>query len=126
MAKILVVDDDDAIGATIKAMLSGSNHHVVFESDPRRIMEAVSNDRFDLIISDVFMPEFDGLELVMKVMETNPSTKVLVMTGGSRLFPNHSRDLEDITNSATLFGASKVIHKPFRKTELIDAVDSLI
>ncbi len=126
MARILVVDDISDIGVTVEAMLAGSGHDVMSESDPDRIRSALSKKIFDLIISDIFMPEFNGLELILKVREVSPATKVLVMTGGSPSFQRGTDALRDITDSAEIFGAVGVLHKPFRKKDLIDAVNELV
>lgn len=126
MASILVVDDEVDIGSTIEAMLSGCGHNVQCESDPDRIRGVLKENYFDLIISDVFMPYFNGIELTLQVKEENPKTKVLLMTGGSSHFPSNSDALRDITGSAEAFGANAIINKPFKKSDLIDAVNGLV
>lgn len=126
MVRILVVDDDVDVGNTIVAMLAGVDFEVVLESDPWHIQKTLSVEAFDLVISDIFMPEFDGFELVQKVKEINPLTRVLLMTGGTRHFPSGSRALTELTDSSEFLGANGVISKPFRKQELIDQVRKLL
>lgn len=126
LASILVVDDDANLAETVKAMLIGSGHQVRSESKSGRVLEIILGESFDLIISDIFMPEFDGIELIAKVNEISPSTKVLVMTGGARNFPTGSAELTDITSIAEMLGASGVLTKPFRRKHLLDAINKLL
>lgn len=126
MANILIVDDDADVGITIRAMLAGSSHEVMYEGDPGRVKRILLESAFDIIISDVFMPEFDGIELVLMAREINPEVKIIVITGGSRHFPSGSGALQDITDSVEMFGANLVLAKPFRRRELIDAIETLV
>lgn len=126
MASILIIDDDVDVGNTVVAMLAGTGHEVMFESDPWRIKKMLSENSFDLIISDIFMPSFDGIEVVLTANKINPETKVLIMTGGSSNFPSGSQSLSDLAESSELLGARGVIMKPFRRQDLIDAVTKLL
>ena len=126
MARILVVDDDLGVGSTVEAMLSSSGHEVTFQSQSKEAITALSAEVFDLVISDVFMPDLDGIELVLEVRKKSPQTKILLMTGGAQYFLPGSEELRNITSTAELVGANLTIGKPFRKQQLMDAVSELI
>lgn len=126
MAKILVVDDDAGVSRTIQAMLFGTGHEVTCETNSKLVVDNLSTAVFDLIISDIFMPECDGIELVLKIREVSPETKILIMTGGGRMFPSGSESLGDIIEGAQLFGANTAIMKPFRRQQLVDTVFGLV
>lgn len=125
MAKILIIDDDQGVGNTVTSMLAQGNHEVVFESLSVRAFQMLSESTFDLVISDVFMPNCDGIELVLEIKRARPETKIILMTGGARYFPCGSGALSDITNSAEMLGAHATIQKPFGRKQLIGLVTQL-
>ncbi len=126
MAKILVVDDDSGVTTVIEAMLFGTGHEIILENKPKLVIGTLSSEAFDLVISDIFMPDCDGIELVLTIKKTSPKTKILIMTGGGRLFPSGTEALGDIISSAEMFGANATILKPFKRQQLIDAVSQLV
>ena len=126
MAKILIVDDDAAVAATMETILVTSGHEVTVESSSGRVPKMLSKESFDLIISDLFMPHFDGLEMVMEIRKVCKKTPILIVTGGSRYIPTGTAELRGITSSAELFGANAILQKPFRRATLLNAVDDLL
>ncbi len=126
MARILVVDDDAGVTGTVEAMLFGLGHEVTCENNSTHVFGILSMEVFDLVISDVFMPDCDGIELVLGIKKASPQTKILIMTGGGRLFPSGSEALGNIIGSAEMFGADEAIMKPFKKQQLVDAVAGLV
>lgn len=123
MARILVVDDDRAIGATVEMILTNSGHSVVYEMDSRKAASIIKSDGADLLISDLFMPDADGLQLVLELRSNGSTTPVILMTGGGRLFPRGDSGLDALTDSARMFGVQEIVYKPFRKADLIAAVN---
>ena len=123
MARILVVDDDRAVGATVEMILTKSGHSVVFELDSRKAVAIIKSEGTDLLISDLFMPEADGLQLVLELRNHGSKTPVILMTGGGRLFPRGDSGLDALTDSARMFGVREIVYKPFRQADLIAAVN---
>src|SRR5262245_3485049 len=112
MARILVIDDDEAIRSVLTVLLGNKNHEVVTAQNGRRGLEAVENSHFDLLITDIFMPEMDGLEAMRLVRMNKPDLPIIVMSGsGNRAAP-------DFLAMATKLGAIESIPKPFRPAEL--------
>lgn len=126
MKKILVVDDDELVRPTVSAMLRALNFEVVEAPNGKEALQFVSKANFDLILTDLFMPEFDGFELILKIREVASDTPIVLMTGGGTYYPSQSEGLNDLTTSAEFFGASFVINKPFRKAELAKIIDQVL
>lgn len=123
MARILVVDDDTAIGTTVETILSRAGHSVVYEENSRKAAAMIKADGADLLISDLFMPEADGLQLVLDLQDAASRPPVILMTGGGRLFPRGDSGLDALTDSARMFGVQEIVYKPFRRADLIAAVN---
>ena len=73
MAKILIVDDDTAVQATIRLILERAGHSVVVAGDGRKGLEIFESGNFDLLFLDIFMPGMDGLETMRLVHQQQPS-----------------------------------------------------
>ena len=76
----------------------------------------------DLLISDLFMPDADGLQLVLDVRGMEPEMPIILMTGGGRHFPRGDSGLDALTDSARMLGVQEIVYKPFHRSDLIAAV----
>ena len=74
----------------------------------------------DLIVTDIIMPDKEGLESIMDYKQLNPEVKIIAISGGARIGPH------TYLKMAEKFGAKKVFSKPFRNKELLDAVEELL
>jgi len=126
MKEILIIDDDDAIRATIVLHLARLEVGTVDVSDAREAIDLLAVRKFDLIISDLFMPEVDGIKFISIVRRTNPSIPIILISGGGEIFPLGSRNFGSLTRTASMLGASHILQKPFRGQELRDLVLSLL
>ena len=125
MARILVIDDEDPIRSLLRRSLQPLGHEVVEAPDGAagtRLFEASS---FDLVITDLFMPEKDGIETVLDLRERYPEVKILVVSGG---IPSGGRSLDRSgpLADAEAFGADASLEKPFEIRKLIEVVDELL
>lgn len=119
--KILLVDDEEAIRKMVKAMLGDELYEFEEASNGLDAQHLLKKDAaFDLIITDVIMPDCDGIELVMAVRRKLPDIKVIVMSGGGRVRAGHYLDL------AEKLGAANVFEKPFDTAELRETVRRLL
>jgi CheY-like chemotaxis protein len=116
MARILVVDDEAAICDVIAVILRAAGHDVASFDTGRAALAAADATAFDLVLTDVLMPDMDGLEILRAFVRRNPRPKLIAMTGGSNLL---GRDFLAI---APALGADGVIAKPFRAKELTATV----
>jgi len=114
MATILVIDDQESIRALLRAALEGDGHDVLEASNGRHGLALYRERSADLLITDMLMPEMDGLELMLALNRSFPSVKVIAMSGG----------LESAgpLNVATLLGARQTFQKPFDMDKLLRAV----
>ena len=116
MANILIVDDERSVRLLLRAVLEGDSH-CVFEASNGRVGLELSRARaFDLIITDLNMPEMGGLELISELTRSFLSVKVIAMTGGS--------ESEIRLDTAKLLGARSTLQKPFPMDILLTLVKS--
>src|SRR3984893_12843362 len=81
LAKILIVDDDSAVQATIRILLERAGHSVVAASDGRKGLAIFEAGDFDLLLLDIFMPGMDGLETMRLIHQQRPLIPIIVISG---------------------------------------------
>lgn len=118
MANILVVDNDEQYPAMLAKMLRKNNHIVAIANDGEGALHFCKMEKFDLIITDIFMPVMDGLELIMNLTELSLKIPVIAISGGSRVYSCNTALSHAIT-----FGATVSLAKPFTELQLLDAVN---
>ena len=117
--KILAVDDERVILDNIESLLQTEGYQVVKVTTATTVLETVQNERPNLILLDVRMPDGDGLELCKAIREDakNESTPVLMLTG---------LDEESTIVKALENGADDYLNKPFKFEELVAKIKSLL
>ena len=118
MAKILIVDDDSAVQATIRLLLERAGHSVVVASDGSKGLAIFETGDFDLLFLDIFMPGMDGLETMRLVHQQRPLVPIIVISGN----PGGTASGPDYLNMATKLGAVTSLQKPFKPAALLAAV----
>jgi DNA-binding NtrC family response regulator len=118
--KILLVDDEEALRKMVRVILGDESYEFFEAVNGRDAQNLLAKETFDLIITDVIMPDCDGIELVMSVRRQLPDLKVIVLSGGGRVRASHYLDL------AGKLGAAKVFEKPFDPAALRRAVEELL
>jgi CheY-like chemotaxis protein len=121
MANILVVDDDEQYPLMLAKILKKNNHDVTIARDGKEALKFCKVQQFDLIITDIFMPESDGLELLIKLTDTGLKIPVIAISGGY-----HICSSEFALSNALIFGAKVTLTKPFSDEQLFDAVKQCI
>ncbi|HSZ73342.1 MAG TPA: response regulator [Rhizomicrobium sp.] len=119
-ALICVIDDDDAVRQTICRILTGAGHAVVEARDGRMGLKVIEHAHPTMIITDIVMPNREGIETIMEVKQRFPNIPILAISGGGRMEPNGFLDL------AGKLGADDCLAKPFRPPELLRKVDALL
>lgn len=120
MKKILLVDDEGAIRSMVSAVLKKEGRSFVEACNGTEAQAFLAADSYDLVISDVIMPDCDGIELVMSIRRKQPDVPVIVMSGGGRVQANH------YLNLAKKLGAVRVFEKPFDTTMLRQSVNEIL
>jgi CheY-like chemotaxis protein len=120
VARILIIDDDDAVRATIRLLLERAGHHVTVACDGRNGLAVFEAGDFDLLFLDVFMPGMDGLETMRLVHQKQPQIPIIVISGNpATLEPDCGPD--PLTMAGKL-GAVCGLQKPFKPAALLAAV----
>jgi DNA-binding NtrC family response regulator len=118
---ILVIDDEKDILQLITTMLTSEGHEVVAAEDGERGLDLLQDlEDIELVITDLIMPNKEGIETIMDMHKIRPDLKVLAMSGGGR------GGVATYLSTAKNIGASATLAKPFRKQELIDAINDLV
>ncbi len=120
MATIYVFDDEPSILLMIKKMLEKAGHEVGIALNGREGMELINEKIPDLIITDIIMPEKEGLETIMELRKKHPGLKIIAISGGGRFGP------EGYLPGAKLLGADLVFQKPLVQKEFLNAIASLL
>ena len=120
MAYILIVDDDKAIRLMMRNILEAAGHEIHDEADGRPGEAAVGRRLPDLLITDIIMPDQEGVGLIMNLRQKYKDLKILAISGGGRL--SHT----DYLQMAKRLGANATLAKPFRRDALLAAVRELL
>ena len=116
MAVILVADDDPLIRTMMQKLLTRVGHTVLQAATGLEAERVVADQTVDVLITDIIMPDKEGLTLVRDLHKKLPHLKIIAMSGGGR------SGAFTVLDAAAQFGADAVLRKPFRATELIQAV----
>jgi CheY-like chemotaxis protein len=117
MACILVAEDEAAVREFVSRALSQAGHDVVAVEDGLRALHALAAGRYDLLVTDIVMPQMDGITLALKVAKDWPDTGILLMTG-------YAAERQRAHNLEALI--HKVIAKPFSLAEFLRFVDDAL
>lgn len=120
MARILLADDSEDFVVVLREFLVRAGHEVITASNGIEALEAVGQSAFDLLITDIVMPEKEGLETITEMRRRAPSMKIIAISGGGRL------GARDYLAAARVLGASATLPKPFVREDLLKAVDSVL
>ena len=120
MGKVLIIDDEPYILLMLKKMLEKAGYEVDLASNGKEGMELFEKESTDLVITDIIMPDKEGLEIILEMKKKRPDLKIIAISGGGRISP------ESYLECAAHFGASRVFQKPFKQKELVSAVNELI
>lgn len=119
MAKIVLIDDEPAMRrATLRALQAGGHMVDAYENGLAAI-EHLAREAPDLLITDIFMPEMEGLETIRRVRALRPELPIVAMSGFALGDGNYLQIAEK-------FGAVASLKKPFRPAELLDLVSRLL
>jgi len=121
MAKLLIVDDDTDILDYLHTILTPLNHEIRVEKDAKNAIRILDKYHPDLIITDIFMPDMDGFELIKTIRKSHQDVKIL---GLSAVGSGFSQDLTLAT--AKDFGANTVMKKPIEQNKIINMINDFL
>jgi CheY-like chemotaxis protein len=125
MANILVIDDEESIRSIIRRGLERFGHTIVEATDGAHGVRLFEETRFDLVITDLFMPGQEGIETILELRDRYPEIKILVVSGGLS-FRGRTVDKEGPLSDAEALGADASLNKPFQVTQLVEVVNDLL
>jgi DNA-binding NtrC family response regulator len=120
MSCILLVDDHPEFLSVQQALLERAGHTVVTAANGTKALAAVDSGNVDLVITDIIMPDKEGLETIIELRRRRPLLKVIAMSGGGRVGAWSYLEL------AEKLGAIRTLEKPFNETELNAAVTTAL
>jgi DNA-binding response OmpR family regulator len=119
MLRVLVVDDELAVRDTVTRALRRAGHEAVAVATGQAGMDTIKCGAFDAVVTDICMPERDGIELIRVLQAEQPKVPVLAISGGGGC------SIDGLLPMAELLGARKTLRKPFAPAELVAAVEAI-
>lgn len=126
MARILVIEDNEFTRHSVTRVLETMGHEVVSASNGRDGVALYLQERPDLVLTDLFMPETDGFAAIRAVKQHDPSTKVICMSAGAGPMSSDSPLQGNVLRHAAKAGADIGLAKPFTRDILENAVNALL
>jgi len=120
LRRLLVVDDNEDMRQTMKRLLERLGYEVEIAANGARALEMQHKVAADVLITDIFMPDTDGLETINLFRTTFPHVRIIAMSGGGASIRE-----TDYLSTATVVGADAVLRKPFSKESLLEALQGL-
>src|SRR3954463_2616213 len=107
MPRVLIIDDEESLRRMLRTMLERAGHTVLDAPDGREGMALWHRETTDVVVTDLFMPEMDGIHVLLEMKHVARKPKLIVMSGGG------DRGLLDWRAEALALGADRVLMKPF-------------
>ncbi|MBU0691040.1 response regulator [bacterium] len=119
MARILVIDDDEDVRNMLRRILEHDGHEVSDAANGDLGLRQYRANPADLVITDIIMPEKEGIETIRELRREFPDVRIIAISGGGRVGPS------DYLNAARMMGAKRTFTKPFSRQEILDCVHEL-
>jgi DNA-binding response OmpR family regulator len=117
---ILIIDDDTTVRSTVRRMLERAGYLVREADGGEEGVKLYRDERTDLVITDLFMPQQDGIETIQQLRAEFPDARILAVSGGASL------GAEGPLIDARMLGADETLAKPFTREDLLHCVRDLI
>ena len=121
MARVLVIDDDPTIRLLVAGILESNGHTFVQAVNGRAGVALFSKDPFDLIVTDIVMPEQEGIETITAIRRVDRTVPILAISGSATI-----GGAADYLRAAAALGASATLQKPFEPDAFLAVVERLL
>ena len=121
MTTVMIIDDDPAIRKLLALVLCRNGFDVVTADSGRTALQKLQNSSVQLVITDIFMPELDGIEFICEANKIRPDLKIIAISGGSA-----SISPEFYLSVAKNVGAVTILEKPVQSSTLIQTISDLM
>ncbi len=118
--RILIIDDDEQLREMLRRMLEYAGYDVLEACDGDEAMKALRHHEVDVVITDILMPNREGLETIMELRRGRPQLPIIAMSGGG--WGGSSSYL----TTANKLGAARTLAKPFTRQQILDAVAEVL
>ena len=116
MKRILIVDDNLMMRRLIRNVFKDDNYVIKEARNGMEGLKLIDNKQFDLVITDIVMPEMEGIEFIMEIKKNYPETKIIAISGGKPYYLYVAKKL----------GIDAVFTKPLNHADFVDTVKSII
>ena len=120
MSRILLVEDDASFRESMYKVLTRAGHDVQEADNGRVALQQLHDHPADVVITDIVMPEQEGLETIIRLRRTNPHVKVIAISGGGSI------NAVDYLRTAKKLGALATLAKPFSRQEILTAIEQVL
>lgn len=120
MAQILIIDDEPQIRSMLRQMLEREGYSVLDAANGREALRHLAQNPVDLVITDLIMPDMEGIETIRNLKQAHPGIDIIAISGGGRIGPDTYLEL------ARKLGARFTFTKPIGRSELVTAVRSIL
>ena len=120
LAEVLIIDDNDSFRKMLAEMLKRAGHIVSEASNGKIGVEIYNKKPSGLVITDIYMPEKDGQEVIMELRQTYPDVKIIAISGGG-----DNGSIQFLKGTQKL-GADRYLRKPFTMKELLETVNMVM
>jgi CheY-like chemotaxis protein len=121
MARMLIIDDDPTVRSLVTGILEAKGHTAVEARDGRAGLATFSKESFDLVVTDIVMPEQEGIETIGALRRLNRTVPILAISGSSTIGGSG-----DYLRAAAALGASATLKKPLHADLLVETIERLL
>ena len=120
MTAILVVDDDRDVRDMLQRLLERAHYDVTTVEDGKQALSTFQDKRYEVVITDILMPEKEGIETIIELRKLRPDLKIIAISGGGR------GDAVHYLQVAKAFGADHTMSKPFACNDMLQVIHTLM
>ncbi len=119
MSKVLIIEDDPQVSELLRRAVEEAGHNVVTAANGRLGLQMAASFVPDVVVTDIFMPDKEGLETIVDLRKLRPNLPIIAISGAATMGTSNVLDL------ALKLGAAQAFHKPLALTELMGAIGAL-
>ena len=118
--QILIVEDNEQLRSMLRLVLEDADYVVREAGNGREALKSYAETPADLILTDIVMPDSEGIEMIMKFKRAYPAVKIVAMSGGGQ------QSCDDYLDLASKLGANRTIAKPFSNSDILNLIREML